>query len=206
LDKAVQIFKKKTTDISILQCTTAYPTTPPQWGLHIINILKYRYNIPVGFSDHSGDIFACMAASALGAEILEFHVVFDKRMFGPDAKASLEIDEVVRLVQGVKQIRNSLEVSISKDEQADAFTDVKRLFGKSLCVNKDLPAGHTITFNDLDAKKPAGFGIAPSEYPHIVGKKLRTQLKQWEFLHLEDIHPYDKKEKALCGNHCQAQL
>jgi N-acetylneuraminate synthase len=127
-------------------------------------------------------------------------------MFGPDAKASLEIDEVVRLVQGVKQIRNSLEVSISKDEQAEAFTDVKRLFGKSLCVNKDLPAGHTITFNDLDAKKPAGFGIAPSEYQNLVGKKLKTQLKQWEFLHLEDIHPYDKKEKALCGNHSQAQL
>ena len=71
--------------------------------------MKDRYNIATGFSDHSGDIVACLAATALGADILEFHVVFDKRMFGPDAKASLEIDEVKRLVNGVKQIKASLK-------------------------------------------------------------------------------------------------
>src|SRR6056297_1659916 len=85
LDKTLEFLQKFDNSLSILQCTTAYPTTPEQWGLNVITELKKRYEMPVGFSDHSGDIYACLAATALGAEILEFHVVFDKRMFGPDA-------------------------------------------------------------------------------------------------------------------------
>ena len=106
LDEAVLLFKEKNADVSVLQCTTAYPTVPGEWGLHIIKELKARFNISTGFSDHSGDIAACLAATALGAEILEFHVVFDKRMFGPDAKASLEIDEVERLGKRSKTNKN----------------------------------------------------------------------------------------------------
>jgi len=69
----------------------------------VIDELKARYGVPVGFSDHSGEIFACLAAASRGAEILEFHAVFDKRMFGPDAKSSLNIDEISTLVKGVRQ-------------------------------------------------------------------------------------------------------
>jgi N,N'-diacetyllegionaminate synthase len=188
LDAAVSIYTSRDIPVSVLQCTTAYPTAPEQWQLHIIKTLKCRYhNIKIGYSDHSGDIISCIAATALGADILEFHVVFDKRMFGPDAKASLEIDEVARLVNGVKQLRASLSVESTKDEQAQRVTDLKKLFGKSLSVNKDLAAGHTITFNDLEAKKPYGFGIAPSEYKNLIGKKVVRPLKQWDFLNLHDI-------------------
>src|SRR5690606_10255310 len=59
---------------AVLQCTTAYPTQPEQWGLNIIPLLKERYSTNVGFSDHSGDIYASLAAVALGAQVLEFHV------------------------------------------------------------------------------------------------------------------------------------
>jgi N,N'-diacetyllegionaminate synthase len=188
LDTALHIFTSQSIPVSVLQCTTAYPTAPEQWQLHIIKTLKCRYhNIKIGYSDHSGDIISCIAATALGADILEFHVVFDKRMFGPDAKASLEIDEVARLVYGVKQLRASLSVESTKDEQAERVTDLKKLFGKSLSVNKHLAAGHTITFNDLEAKKPYGFGIAPSEYKNLIGKKVVRPLKQWDFLNLHDI-------------------
>jgi N,N'-diacetyllegionaminate synthase len=188
LDAAVSIYTSRNIPVSVLQCTTAYPTMPEQWQLHIIKTLKCRYhNIKIGYSDHSGDIISCIAATALGADILEFHVVFDKRMFGPDAKASLEIDEVARLVYGVKQLRASLSVESTKDEQAERVTDLKKLFGKSLSVNKHLAAGHTITFNDLEAKKPYGFGIAPSEYKNLIGKKVVRPLKQWDFLNLHDI-------------------
>jgi N,N'-diacetyllegionaminate synthase len=188
LDAAICIFTSRNIPVSVLQCTTAYPTSPQQWQLHIIKTLKCRYdNIKIGYSDHSGDIISSIAATALGADILEFHVVFDKRMFGPDAKASLEIDEVERLVHGVKQLRVSLSVESTKDEQAKRVSDLKKIFGKSLSVNKDLAAGHTITFNDLEAKKPAGFGIAPSEYKNLIGKKVVGPLRQWDFLNLHDI-------------------
>ncbi|MCW3081365.1 N-acetylneuraminate synthase family protein [Segetibacter sp.] len=191
LDAAVHIFKEKEVELAIMQCTTAYPTQPEQWGLHIIKQLNDRYNIATGLSDHSGDITACLAATAVGAEILEFHVVFDKRMFGPDAKASIEIDEVERLVKGVKQIRASLENRFCKNALAENMSGLKQLFGKSLCINKTLPQGHTVTFEDLESKKPSGFGIAPSDYKSIIGKRLNKALSQWEFLNHEDFSTYD---------------
>jgi N-acetylneuraminate synthase len=191
LDVAVNMFKERKVEVAVLQCTTAYPTQPEQWGLHIIKELNTRYNIKAGFSDHSGDITACLAATALGAEILEFHVVFDKRMFGPDAKASIEIDEVEKLVTGVKQIRVSLQNKFCKNRLAENMSGLKQLFGKSLCINKNLPANHTISFEDLEAKKPFGYGIAPSDYKSIIGKKLNRALNQWEFLNREDIRTYD---------------
>jgi N-acetylneuraminate synthase len=186
LDEAVAIFTNKKISISILQCTTAYPTAPNEWGLNIIRTLKDRYKIPTGFSDHSGDIYACLAATALGAEILEFHAVFDKRMFGPDAVASIEIDDVRKLVEGVKQIRSSLQYTFSKDSEAEKVKDLKVMFGKSLAVNRNLPEGYILTGDDLEAKKPSGYGIPAKDYEKVVGKKLKCSMNQWDFL--ESVH------------------
>ena len=63
-----------------MQCTTAYPTSPDQWGLNIINDMLNRYkDVKIGFSDHSGDIYACLAAAACGAEVFEFHVALNHK-------------------------------------------------------------------------------------------------------------------------------
>lgn len=187
LDNAVKIFTQKNIEVSVLQCTTAYPTEPGSWGLDIIKALKRRYNIPIGFSDHSGDIFAGLAATALGAELVEFHVVFDKRMFGPDAKASIEIDDAKKLVEGIKQIRSSLNNSYCKDGKADSLKDLKRIFGKSLAINKDLQQGHIITVEDLEAKKPAECGIAANEYKKVIGSVIGCDMKRWDFLTYDHI-------------------
>ena len=82
LDETVNFLKSKNVRFSILQCTTAYPTMPEQYGLNVIGELKERYKVPVGFSDHSSWASTGIAAVALGAEILEFHVVFHKEIFG----------------------------------------------------------------------------------------------------------------------------
>ena len=186
LDKAMQFLDAFNSPVSILQCTTAYPTTPDQWGLNVITELKSRYSVPVGFSDHSGDIYACLAAAALGAEILEFHVVFDERMFGPDAKASLTINEVKKLVDGVKKIERSLKNRVNKDNNK-GFEDLKNIFEKSLAVNKNLMKGNLLEFSDLEAKKPKGFGINASNYKDVIGKKLSRDMNKWEFLKKKDL-------------------
>jgi N-acetylneuraminate synthase len=186
LDKTVAFLKFRDVEYSILQCTTAYPTQPEQFGLNVIRELKQRYNVPVGFSDHSSSIESCIAATALGAEILEFHVVFDKEMFGPDAKASLTMDETTQLVKAVKNINISIQNPVDKSVNKD-FSDLKSIFEKSLAVNKDLKAGDVIRFFDLDTKKPKGFGILASEYENVIGKKLKRDLSQWNFLNDEDL-------------------
>lgn len=187
LDQTMKFLQEFDNHLSILQCTTAYPTKPEQWGLNVLTELKKRYGLPVGFSDHSGDIYACLAATALGAEILEFHAVFDKRMFGPDAKASLSIDEVKRLVRGVREIRLSLSHEIDKNQNRQ-FEDLKNIFEKSLAVNKELKKGSILQFSDLEAKKPKGHGIDASEYDNVIGKKITKDLKKWEFLNYNHLH------------------
>lgn len=186
LDKTVEFLSNRNVDYSILQCTTAYPTKPEQYGLNVIKELKEKYNVPVGFSDHSSSIEACIAATALGADILEFHVVFHKDSFGPDAKSSLTIEETSSLVNAVKNIDKALMNPVDKSTSIN-FDDLKSIFEKSLAVNKDLKAGHVITFSDLEAKKPKGFGILANRFESVLGKKLKKDLKQWDFLNDEDF-------------------
>lgn len=186
LDKAVDFIKRKGNKLSLLQCTTAYPTVPEQWGLNVMQELSKRYNLPTGFSDHSGHIFACLAATALGADILEFHVVFDQKMFGPDAKASIPVEQVKKLVQGIRAISTALHNPVIKSDNSD-FISVKKIFEKSLAVNKDLAAGHVLTFHDLESKKPAGYGISASEFEHVIGRELRTPLQKWDFITVDNL-------------------
>jgi len=186
LDKTVDFLKRKNTNFSILQCTTAYPTQPEQYGFNVIQDLKKRYNVSVGFSDHSAKISTGIAAVALGAEILEFHVVFHAALFGPDAKASLTIEETKHLVEAVNEIHLAKTHDINKN-QNENFKELKSIFEKSLALNKDLPKGHQISFKDLESKKPKGFGISAENFNQVIGKKLKYNKSKWDFLNEEDI-------------------
>nr|WP_245917712.1 N-acetylneuraminate synthase family protein [Aureitalea marina] len=186
LDAAVNLFRSQGTSLSILQCTTAYPTAAEQYGLNVIKQLAERYELPVGFSDHSGGIAAGIAAAALGAKILEFHVVFDKQMFGPDVTSSLTMDEVKTLVSAVNQVDIALNNPVDKSD-TEPYTGLKQIFEKSLAVNKSLDSGHVLTFEDLEAKKPAGRGIAASEFDQIIGRTLKRPLGQWDFINENDL-------------------
>ena len=186
LDTTVKFLQERNGDIQILQCTTSYPTSPENWGLNVISELKSRYDLPVGFSDHSGDIYACLFAAAMGAEILEFHAVFDKAMFGPDAPASMTINQISRLVEGIKQLEVSRKNSIDKSDNSD-FKELKGIFEKSLSVNRDLKEGDLIQLRDLEAKKPKGKGIDARDFSSVIGRSLKKNLSQWDFLNEEDL-------------------
>ncbi len=186
LDATVAFLKARKVNYSILQCTTAYPTQPENYGLNVIQELKNRYKVPVGYSDHSAKIEICIAATALGAEILEFHVILDKKATGPDAKSSLTISETKRLVRAVRNIEIALNNPINKKSNLQ-FTELKNIFEKSLAVNKDLPKGHILQFEDLETKKPKGYGLEASRYQEVIGKALVRDLRQWDFLNGEDL-------------------
>lgn len=187
LDKTVAYLKHHNANFSILQCTTKYPTTPESYGLNVIQELKDRYQVKVGFSDHSAKIATGIAAMAMGAEILEFHVVFDKKMFGPDVTSSLTMEEASALVKGLNEIGIALKYPVDKNN-IDAFKYVKQIFEKSLAINKNLRKGHVLTFDDLESKKPKGFGIEASEFEKVIGKIVTKDLNQWDFLTKDDIH------------------
>ena len=186
LDQTVAFLKNKKVAFSILQCTTAYPTKPEQYGFGVMQELSDRYQVPVGFSDHSAKVSTGIAAVALGASIIEFHVVFHRAMFGPDAIASLTLEETKQLAEAVHDIYLAQNSALDKNNNED-FSTLKTIFEKSLAINKNLPAGHTLTFADLESKKPKGYGISAADFQQVIGRKLKADKTQWDFLNEEDL-------------------
>lgn len=186
LDNAVAFLKHRDISHAVLQCTTRYPTSAEDVGLGWISRFRDRYGCPVGLSDHSGTPYAGLGAVALGAVAVEAHIAFDRRMFGPDARASLTVDEFARLVEGIRFLEKARGEGPGKTLDDDK-RELRRMFGKALAVNRDLPAGHTLTFEDLEGKKPADGGITVADLQRVIGRKLVRQKTSWEFLREEDL-------------------
>jgi N,N'-diacetyllegionaminate synthase len=186
LEETVSFLKPFGNELSVMQCTTAYPTVAGQWSLHTILEMKNRFGLPIGFSDHSGKVYVGIAAAAMGAELLEVHAVFDRRIFGPDSKASLTIDEINHLVQAVRDLEIDSSIGETK-EDVRQYLNLKIQFGKSLAVNTYLQVGHIISFKDLESKKPGDQGIPAKNYKSVLGRQLRVDKKEWDFLKEEDL-------------------
>ena len=186
IESSINFLKKFGNPLTLMQCNSKYPTTPKDWGLNVIQELKKRFDLPVGFSDHSGTIYASLAAAAMGAEVFEFHVVFDKGQFGPDVSSSITIDQVKILTEGIKAIQTAMNNPLNKDNISQ-FEDLKNMFGKSLSVKKNKKAGEIIEFDDLESKKPSEYGIPANEFEKIVGKTLNKKLEKWSFINWEDL-------------------
>ena len=187
LNELVINLKRKKIKYSLLQCTSKYPTEAEEIGLDLISFYQKRFNCPVGLSDHSGKIYPALGAVALGANIIEAHVCFDKRMFGPDSIASLDINQFAELVKGVRFLERAKICHSFKNDDDDDFNRMREIFGKSLALNRDFKKGEIISFKDLEGKKPAGKGIPANDYDKIIGKKLRQSKSQWEFINYSDL-------------------
>ncbi len=186
LDAATAMLQERGNPYAVLQCTTRYPTVAEDVGLAWLARFRERYRCPVGLSDHSGTIYAGLGAVALGAVVVEAHVTFDRRMFGPDAKASLTVDEFARMVEGIRFLEKARTSGPDKSLD-DGKRKLRRMFGKSLAVNRDLPAGHVLIFEDLEGKKPADAGVAVGELDNVIGRALTRGKRRWEFLQQDDL-------------------
>jgi N-acetylneuraminate synthase len=170
----------------LLQCTSMYPTPPERLGLNVLADLRERFGCPVGLSDHSGTIYPGLASVALGAQVLEVHLTFSRKMFGPDSPVSLEPHELQDLVEGVRFLERVLASPVDKDDVARELSDIRDLFGKSLVSACALPAGTVLTDDHLTARKPA-FGIPASERAAIVGRTLGVAVPAGHVLELSDL-------------------
>jgi len=187
LDLAVKRFLKSNNKINILQCTTKYPTSYEDIGLNVIKELEAKYpKYNIGLSDHSGSIYPSLAATTLGASVIEVHVVFDKQMFGPDSSSSITIQELSSLCDGVEAINTMLDFPINKNVLRST-SSLKSNFAKSLSINSSVRKGEILTLDMLESKKPGGQGISASEYENILGKKFIRDLDKWAFLNKKDV-------------------
>ena len=186
LDQAVSVFKEAEVSLAVLQCTSEYPCPPEMVGLNVIEDLRARYGTPVGLSDHSGTIFAGLAATTMGIDVLEIHVTMSRQMFGPDVPASITTDELSTLVSGIRFIERARENPVDKELLASHFEPLRRTFMKSIVAVRDLPVGTVLTLENLALKKP-GTGIPPDQMDSVIGSKLARALAADEQLALNDL-------------------
>lgn len=175
LDTAVERVQAAGVPLMVMQCTTAYPCPPEKIGLNVISLLRERYGCAVGLSDHSGTIYAGLAAVTLGIEVLEVHVTVSREAFGPDVPASVTTAELKQLVEGVRFIEKMKAVPVDKDLAAQSSEAMRKMFTKSVVARVDLPAELVLTADHLALKKP-GTGIPANRLPEIIGRRLNCNV------------------------------
>lgn len=173
-------------DLGLFQCTSQYPTPLENVGLNVLNEMKARYDHPIGLSDHTGTIFPALSALAMGVTMLELHLTFDKRMFGPDVVASLTVEQL-KLICDARDAHQKMMLNpVDKNKMAENLTTMRSLFTKSLSPAYSLTAGTILTSSMLIPKKP-GTGISPSHIEELVGKRLKRDIEIDELIKLEDL-------------------
>ncbi|HEX8914852.1 MAG TPA: N-acetylneuraminate synthase family protein [Humisphaera sp.] len=186
IDAGVALAKEADVPVAVFQCTSAYPCPPERLGLNLLPTFKDRWECPVGLSDHSGTTHAGVAAATLGAKFLEVHVTLSRRMFGPDVSASVTVDELKQLVEGVRFVERATASPVDKDVAAAALAPLRDLFTKSISAEADLPAGTVLAAHHLSGRKP-GTGIPVSATPRVIGRRLRNDVRRGALLNESDL-------------------
>jgi len=183
IDIAVRILKK---NFSILQCSSIYPCPNDKVGINVINEFKKKYNCPVGFSDHTLGFSASFAAAANGATIIEKHFTLSKKMYGSDAKNSMEPKEFLFFVKNIKEIWQIMNNPVDKNN-LNQYKEMKKVFEKSIVAGRDLKANSTLRKSDIVFKKP-GTGIRALNYKSLIGKKLKKSIKKNTLLKINNFY------------------
>jgi N,N'-diacetyllegionaminate synthase len=186
IDAAVELLRTNGSSFAVLQCTSAYPCPPEDVGLNLVGEIRSRYDCASGLSDHSGKIYAGLAAAALGAEVLEVHVAMSREMFGPDVPASVTTSELAQLVEGTRLIEKMVGTRVDKDRMAGEMKPLRDLFTKSIVAGSDLPEGTILQDHHLKLKKP-GTGLPGSKMEELVGRTLARDMKADELLSFQDV-------------------
>lgn len=181
-----QVGQVKNNPYAIMQCTTAYPCPPEEIGLNVIPIMKDRYRCPIGLSDHSGTIFPSLAAVANGALMIEVHVTMSPYMFGPDVKASVTIEQLKEMTEGIRMITKMINAPLDKADLKAEQRELKNIFAKGIYLKKDIAKGEAMEIENLSFKKPLK-GISGEQYESVIGKKAVRDLRQGEALQWTDI-------------------
>ncbi len=185
LDAAVNTLTRHHGDITVLQCTSEYPCPYERVGLNVMLEMRERYNLPVGFSDHTLTNYAAYAAVVLGASVIEKHFTLSRHMYGSDAKHSLEPEELEDLVKGVRAIETTLKEKVDKNEISQ-FEKMKEIFEKSVVAVVDIEPGSEINPEMLGCKKP-GTGISAARLEEVVGNKAAHFIRADTILQESDI-------------------
>jgi N,N'-diacetyllegionaminate synthase len=191
IDCAIKALRHPAREVALLHCTTAYPTPPEAIGLNLLSYLKGKFSCAVGLSDHSGKIFAGLAAVALGASVLEVHIAHSRHSFGPDVPASLTVEEFKQLVEGVRYLERVMSNQHEPRVRTEDIAVLRATFGRGIVPVQRIPIGGKLTSENLVCKKPMK-GIPASAFQQILGRTVKRSISVDEPISWEDLEELTK--------------
>jgi sialic acid synthase len=200
VERAVDTILPLNDQLSVLQCTAAYPAATEDLNLSVITTLRERFpELVIGLSDHQNGIAMAVVAYMLGARVIEKHFTLDHALKGRDHAFSLMPEGMRRLVRDLHRVPTALGDPEKRPLPIEA--DPLEKMGKKLVAARELELGHVLTAADLAIKSPADGGLPPYELDRLVGRRLRRPIAVEDFVTFDDVEPVPEH----AGAHAAAQ-
>ena len=153
--------------ITVLHCTTAYPAPMSDVNLRAMQSIKDKFNVAVGYSDHTLGIEIPIAAVAMGATVIEKHFTTDTNLPGPDHKASLEPEQLKAMIRAIRNVEIALGDGIKRLMPGETVN--LEVIRRSIVARTTILKGETFSIDNLTTKRP-GNGISPMLWEEVLGK------------------------------------
>ena len=171
-----------TESLVLLHCVSCYPARPESANLRAMRTMAERFDVPIGYSDHTPGHEVAVAAVALGACVIEKHLTLDRSLPGPDHHASLDPEGFAALVRSVRNVEAAL--GHGRKEPASEERAIAAVARRSLVAARDIPAGGELT-EELVAVLRPGTGLPPASRALVLGRRVKMDIAAGTLLSLE---------------------
>jgi sialic acid synthase SpsE len=183
IDETVNTLKPINDQLVLMNCTSEYPAKHSDVNLGVIRQMQDRYDLNIGHSDHTPDIYTCVAAVAMGAKLLEKHFILDRRQPGPDQSVSIEPYDLDQLVQATRRVEDALG---SEKTVHDLERPIREWAHRSVVSLRPIPQGTTITQEMVWTKRP-GTGIPAKHLEEIVGRTAKVDIPKDHLIRWDEL-------------------
>lgn len=184
IERTVNFVKKREIPFVLLHCNSTYPAPIDSLNLSLMDILKTKFNVPIGYSGHEPGIIPSLAAANMGAVLIERHITLDRTMEGIDQAASLEPNEFKNLVKYIRESEVARGRPIKKMTRGEILQ--REVLGKSVICSTDIDIGDIFSENNLEVKSPAK-GLSAQFFYDILGKRSSRKIKKGQYILVNDL-------------------
>ncbi|QDU32847.1 N,N'-diacetyllegionaminic acid synthase [Poriferisphaera corsica] len=184
LDYAAQMIRSHSVGGALLHCVSSYPTPLPEAGLKAIEVMRDRFGLPIGYSDHTQSVSTGAMAVCAGACVIEKHLTYDQNAAGPDHAASMEPSDFALYVKQIREAEVMMGLRFKGVREVER--DVRLVSRQSVAAANVLTAGQVIESADLTVMRP-GTGVPAMRFDEVIGKQIKIDKQVGELIHEEDV-------------------
>lgn len=180
----VDFMKSLNADFMLTNCTSIYPAPYSSINLKLIETLHNKFDVWVGHSDHTPDMWTAVGAVGMGAKLIEKHFTLDRYLQGPDAAVSLEPKEMKLMIDGIRIIDEAKGTGVK--EVQDDEVQVREWAHHSVVSIVDITEGDVITSDCVSVKRP-GTGIPAAKLEDVIGSVAVKSIAKDSILSWSDV-------------------